>query len=93
MPNFIVRVALHGAGISDYEKLNLCMASQGFQRTILAANKVIYKLPSSEYRISGDYAGDEVLNAVHEIACGIGKEPEVLVAECSALYFIGLREV
>jgi hypothetical protein len=52
---------------------------------------VEYRLPLAQYRIGGDYEGDEVLEVVYEIASSISNYPEVLVMECSILYFKGLR--
>lgn len=93
MANFMVRIMLHNASVSDYDKLKVLLVGQGFRPTISLGGDIEYKLPSAQYRIAGDYEGDEVLEAIYEIASEISMHPEVLVMECSVLYFKGLRVV
>lgn len=91
MANFIVRVRLHHAGVSDYDRLTRLLVRQGFRPTVSLGGDVEYQLPPGQYRIAGEYEGDEVLEAMYEIASGISAYPEVLVMECSVLYFKGLH--
>jgi hypothetical protein len=49
MPQFIIRIELHGAKGEVYSKLNSAMGHQGFLRTITGNDGIVYLLPTAEY--------------------------------------------
>ena len=53
MPQFIIRIELHGAKGEDYSKLHSAMGHHGFLRTITGNDGIVYLLPTAEYIRSG----------------------------------------
>jgi hypothetical protein len=49
MPQFIIRIELHGAKGEDYIKLHSAMGHHGFLRTITGNDGIVYLLPTAEY--------------------------------------------
>ena len=49
MPQFIIRIELHGSKGEDYGKLHSAMGHHGFLRTIIGMDGIVYLLPTAEY--------------------------------------------
>ena len=83
MPNFTVRVELHGADETDYENLHEAMERKGFVRWI-ESNGGRYRLPTAEYNLL-DAGMDKakVLEIAKSTASSVKRSPSpwVLVTE------------
>ena len=81
MPQFIVRVELHGAVYnSDYDTLHNAMSDVGFSR-IIASNGVKYYLPTAEYVMISNSTRSQILTLAKNASAKTGKPFEVLVTE------------
>lgn len=92
MAKFTVRVELHSASYSDYEKLHASMERHGFSRLITADDGKIYHLPTAEYVRSGELARQQALDSAKTAAAETGKSFAVLVTESDGRTWVGLQE-
>ena len=90
MSYFTVRVELHYASETDYEKLHAAMARQGFSRQIVGKDGRTYHLPTAEYSVRGNYTGDYVRQAAATAAASTGKKYAVLVTSGDSVSWQGL---
>jgi len=82
MPQFIVRVELHGAKEEDYRKLDSAMGHHGFLRTIIGNDGIVYLLPTTEYiRYGLDLVAERVRADAVAGASTVSMKFAVLVAE------------
>ncbi len=93
MPNFTVRVELHGGTADDYETLHAEMETEGFSRTIRSGDGVDYHLPTAEYEIRGSLSRDGVLEKAKTAATRTRKDFGVLVTESAGRAWKGLLKV
>lgn len=91
MPNFTVRVELHGADERDYETLYEHMKAKGFKKTITGGDGRIWDLPPAEYNLIKELTRDQVRDLAAEAAKATRKKAGVLVTEGSRCW-IGLDE-
>ncbi len=61
MPQFTVRVELHHAEWTDYERLHAAMEQQGFSRLIRADTGHTYHMPWAEYNGTANLTSMQVL--------------------------------
>jgi hypothetical protein len=94
MPQFTVRVVLHGADSKDYEKLHVTMAKNHSAKRQISANDVAYDLPDGEYDITSSFSAADLCGAVHATAVTIKAKPSpsVLVTELGRRAWV-LRKV
>jgi hypothetical protein len=84
MKSFLVRVELHDATWpDDYDDLHVAMANAGFARHILAYNGKLYRLPTAEYVVEGDYTIEYVRSVAADAALTTGRAFMILVVEYS----------
>lgn len=81
MAEFTVRVELHLADSSDYDKLHESMEANGYSRIILDAYGTRYYLPTAEYTTVKSMTCPAVREQVSRIAGSIKVNPRVLVTE------------
>jgi hypothetical protein len=80
MNRFTVRVELHDADPSLYEKLHAAMHRAGFTRTISwDSENVVYNLPSGEYNYTKESETEVVLNLAKVAAETVSPLFELLV--------------
>jgi hypothetical protein len=88
MPNYLVRVELHGAEDQRdvYDQLHEAMEAGGYLRTI-QMNKGTRKLPNATYsRGNVSLDGETVTNQVAEIVASVWKEHSIVVADWNDLW-------
>ena len=94
MATFIVRVELHGADEwEDYDKLHSEMENEGFSRTITGSDKVVYHLPTAEYRIASDLLTKEIQEKAKNAARRTGKPFSILTVKAARTRFFNLAKV
>ena len=82
MPQFIIRIELHGAKGEDYGKLNSAMGHHGFLRTIIGTDGIVYLLPAAEYiRYGLGLTADKVRGDAVAGATTVSTKFAVVVAE------------
>ena len=82
MPQFIVRIELHGAKGEDYSKLDSAMGHHGFLRTITGTDGIVYLLPTAEYiRFGLGLTADKIRADAAAGASSVSGKFAVLVAE------------
>jgi hypothetical protein len=91
MAQFTVRVELHQAEWSDYERLHAAMEQKGFSRLITADRGGTYHLPWAEYDGSANLTSMQVLEIARAAAGSTGKPNAVLVTEASSRAWAGLK--
>jgi hypothetical protein len=91
MAAFMVRVELHGADWEEYNELHVAMEREGFKRTILADNGVLYQLPPAEYRIEGYYRVEEVLAMARRAANTINRLYAIIASQVGPQIWVGLE--
>lgn len=82
MPDYTIRVVLHGATAEHYDVLHSNMATVGARRTITRTDGLAFDLPDGEYILSDPLSVDSVRDRVLAIA-NLAKpqpEPSVLVS-------------
>jgi hypothetical protein len=92
MANFTVRVELHQAEWSDYEKLHAAMEGQGFSRLISSDDGRRFHLPWAEYNGKGNLTSQQVLGIAQTAANTTGKANSILVTEANARAWAGLNK-
>jgi hypothetical protein len=90
MANFTVRVELHNAQGSDYERLHTAMEQKGFSRQITADDGRAYHMPWAEYNGNGNLTSTRVRDIAREAADSTGKSNAVFVTEAASRAWIGL---
>ena len=82
MPQFIVRIELHGAKGEAYTKLDSAMGHHGFLRTITGNDGIVYLLPTAEYiRLGLGLTAEKVRADAAAGASTVSGKFAVLVAE------------
>ena len=82
MPQFIIRIELHGAKGEDYSKLQSAMGHHGFLRTITGNDGIVYLLPTAEYiRYGSGLTAEKVRGDAVAGASTVSGKFAVLVAE------------
>jgi len=88
MPQFTVRVELHGADASHYERLHGGMEALGFHRWIEgideSGNRGKWQLPTGEYDGTVSMTAKEVRDSVRLIASAVKPGAWVLVTQVAA---------
>lgn len=92
MPRFTVRVELHQAHESDYERLHEEMEDEGFRRTITDSKGVTFKLPTAEYNLEGEFTTDQANERAAAAAQRTGKRFWILVTASNGRRWTGLPE-
>jgi len=78
MPNFHVRVELHGASGEGYEQLHERMRQSGFERQVQGSRAL--ELPTGTYWYEGSKAdGEEIRATVRRIASSVKATPDPFV--------------
>jgi hypothetical protein len=90
MANFTVRVELHNAQGSDYERLHTAMEQKGFSRQITADDGKAYHMPWAEYNATANLTCIRVRDIAREAADSTGRSNAVLVTEAATRAWIGL---
>lgn len=93
MTKFTVRVELHDAENSDYERLHEEMERRGFARKIIGNDQRIFQLPPGEYNLIGDFRPQEVRDLAWGALPCVGKTGRILVTPSRGRWWIGLDEV
>lgn len=97
MPEFIVRIELHGAVESEYTTLHEEMEKVGFSRTIYSSTKDEYHLPHSEYYISDESLDTDKVNEKAQLSARLTKKKfGLLITEArlkDGISFVGLKPV
>lgn len=81
MPNFIIRVELHGANAFHYVHLAEALSRSGITDIIAGDNGKLYKLPTGLYQTSSLSDQQSILNTVKFAAESTGRPYEALVCE------------
>lgn len=83
MPDYTVRVVLHGATAKHYQLLHEMMGKAGARRTVRGSNGMLFDLPDGEYVLSNSLPVTKVMDAVADIAGSVKSlpQPSVLVTE------------
>jgi hypothetical protein len=92
MANFTVRVELHQAQWSDYEKLHAAMEGKGFSRLISSDDGRRFRLPWAEYNGKGNLTSEQVLGVAQTAANTTGKANSILVTEANTRAWAGLNQ-
>jgi hypothetical protein len=90
MAQFTVRVELHHAELTDYERLHAAMEQKGFSRQITSDDGKTYHMPWAEYNGSGNLTSTQVRDIAREAANSTGKQNAVFVTEAASRAWIGL---
>jgi hypothetical protein len=80
MNRFTVRVELHNAAATDYERLHEAMRLAGFTRTISwDSENITYRLPWGEYNYTKESESNAVLSLAKGVAATVSQSFEILV--------------
>jgi len=90
MAQFTVRVELHHAEWTDYERLHAAMEQKGFSRQITSDDGMAYHMPWAEYNGTGNLTSAQVRDIAREAADSTGKQNAVFVTEAVSRAWIGL---
>jgi len=92
LPDFVVRVVLHGAkDPEDYNDFHEEMEAKHYYRTITSDEGVTFELPPATYRAGGvDWTMEMIRAEVRAIADATGFSNAVLVTESNGSAWIGL---
>ena len=93
MANFTVRVELHKAEWTDYERLHAAMEQKGFSRRIVSDDGKTYHMPLAEYNGTGNLTSSQVRDIAREAADSTGKHNAVFVTEAVSRAWIGLSQL
>ncbi|MFZ2028918.1 MAG: type V toxin-antitoxin system endoribonuclease antitoxin GhoS [Vitreimonas sp.] len=93
MTGFIVRVELHNAVSTDYDKLHLQMQARGFTRNIKSGDGDVYELPPAEYEFIGNQTRSQVLELAKAAAAIVKPSYAVVVTEYVGVTWSGLKKV
>jgi len=93
MANFTVRVELHQAEWTDYEKLHAAMEQKGFSRRIKSDDGKTYHMPWAEYNGTGNLTSAQVRDVAREAANSTGKQNAVFVTEAVSRAWVGLNQL
>lgn len=91
MPQFIVRVELHGADEEDYDTLHDAMEAHDFSRTISSADAK-YRLPPAEYHLLGAQTQSQVEDLATAGANRTGLKFSIMVIEAACITWLGLKK-
>lgn len=92
MATFNIRVELHYANASDYQRLAEAMSAKGFKGYVVATTNRIYELPPGEYAYEGYQSNDDVRALAADAAAKTGKSFAVRSTEGSTCW-LGLKEI
>lgn len=90
MPNFLVRVELHGASSTDYTTLHSTMINAGFSRRIHGDDGRNYQLPTAEYLINTSQTIEQVRDRAYTAANIVRANPAVLAVKFDQAAWQGL---
>lgn len=91
MPDFTVRVEVHGAAWEDYDALRVEMEAEGFASTVQGSGGTPYELPAGEYALSANLTRQQVLARARRAAERGGYNCAVLVTESAGRAWWGLE--
>jgi len=83
LPDYTVRIVLHGATAKHYQLLHDLMGKAGARRTVGGSNGILFDLPDGEYVLANSLPVSKVMEAVADIAGSVKSlpRPSVLVTE------------
>jgi hypothetical protein len=90
MPDFTVRVELHGAEWEDYDALRVEMEAEGFASIVRGSGGTPYELPAGEYALSVDLTRQQVLARARQAVERSGYSCAILVTESVGRAWCGL---
>ncbi len=85
LPEYIVRVELHGEQPKDYPTLHLEMIRAGFSKTITLSDGKLYDLPKAEYHICKSLTIAQVFAKADIAARKTGRDSSILVTKIAEL--------
>jgi len=88
----MTRVELHDANEKDYETLHAAMEAEGFSRTIMSTENVVYHLPTAEYYRTAQLTRSQVLDSAKCAAGKTKKTYAVVVTESNGVAWRGLAK-
>ena len=89
MPDFTIRIEVHGAEWEDYDALRVEMEAEGFAAAVHGSGGA-YQLPTGEYALAGDFTPAQVLARARRAAGRAGYDGAVLVTESAGRAWRGL---
>jgi hypothetical protein len=92
MATYMTRIELHDAMYRDYEVLHSAMAAEGFSRTIVGDNGIVYQLPTAEYYRSTQLSLEQVLDSAKRAASKTGKNYGAISTVANGSMWIGLPQ-
>jgi len=94
LPDFIVRVVLHGAkDPEDYNNFHDDMKAKRYYRTIKGSDGTTYELPPATYQATGDnWTKEMIRDEVRALADATGFKNAVLVTVSNGSAWIGLKK-
>ena len=94
MPDFVVRVVLHGAkDPEDYNDFHDDMEAKHYYRTIKGSNGTTYELPPATYWATGDsWTKETIRDEVHTLADATGFKNAVFVTVSNGSAWVGLKK-
>jgi hypothetical protein len=90
MPEFTVRVEVHGAAWEDYDALRVEMETDGFSSAVRGSGGTAYELPIGEYAFCADWTRQQVLERARRVVERGGYPCAVLVTESAGRAWCGL---
>lgn len=83
MADYTVRIVLHDATATHYQRLHEAMEAAGAKRQIRGDSGILFDLPDGEYVMSNSLTAVRLRDAVVDIATAVKAEPSpsVLVTE------------
>ncbi|HEX6368091.1 MAG TPA: hypothetical protein VF006_04100 [Longimicrobium sp.] len=91
MPDFTVRVELHGAEWEEYDALRVEMEAERFSVVVVQeSGGMAYELPAGEYAAFGDVTRQQVLARARRAADRSGFNYGILVTESAGRAWYGL---
>ena len=91
MSDYMIRVEMHGASYTHYEKLHALLSAQGVRNFIDGSDGKRYRLPTAEYSYTGPETSDQVLSAVAQSASAVLPNPAVVVTQRNGCMWRGLK--
>lgn len=89
MPDFTVRVEVHGAAWEDSDALRVEMEAEGFASAVRGSGGTAYELPTGEYALSADLTRQQVLARARRVAERSGYNCAVLVTGVDGTRVVG----
>ena len=89
MPDFAIRIEVHGAEWEDYDALRVEMEAEGFA-AVVRGRAGAYALPTGQYARAGELTRAQVLTRARRAAGRTGCDCAVLVTESAGRAWWGL---